>query len=666
SGPLTNPAVLSAPVFTETVTVEGAGWLRLYFGPPTTLEAGSFIRLTSVLDQEVQRLDSATLSEWSGTSAYFNGDAVVVQLVAGPGTTGNRVTLQHLALPGAGVEPLASSGECGICGPDERAPSDELWTGRLLPAGCTAAVWSQASCLISAGHCVDQNMVVQFDVPDSNPDCTLNHPPVADQFPVLDAQFVNAGVGNDWSVLVPGPNDLDQLPFERYGQLRPIASSFPGDNEPVAVWGYGSDATCVISQTQQASGGLTTGVFAEHCEFDVDVRGGSSGSALVHDGQIIAVVTHCDPDCPNSGTRVDHASFAQARALLCGSSLQFSFPGGLPQAIDPRGGAEVQVVVEAGTATPLPGTGMLHLSVDGGPYAGTPLASEVPNDYTAVFPALACGSVADFYFSVEATAGDVVNSPRTAPDEAYTAIAATGLVAVFEDDFETDRGWTVAAAGGLTDGQWQRAVPVASAVCDRGNPGGDADDSGRCYVTDNDPGDCNSDVDGGSAILVSPVMDASQGEAVISYRRWFSTIAGSNPYQDAFVVEASGDGGASWTELETVGPTGREAEGGWFARSFRVSDVAAATGQVSIRFIATDTDPPSVVEAGVDAVRLDAALCDGGCPWDLDGGGVGVSDFLALLAQWGTDPGGPPDFDGDGGVGVTDFLELLAHWGPCP
>ncbi|MHC4082060.1 MAG: hypothetical protein ACYSU2_12135, partial [Planctomycetota bacterium] len=54
------------------------------------------------------------------------------------------------------------------------------------------------------------------------------------------------------------------------------------------------------------------------------------------------------------------------------------------------------------------------------------------------------------------------------------------------------------------------------------------------------------------------------------------------------------------------------------------------------------------------------------CPWDLDGSGtVGITDFLDLLAQWGTDPGGPPDFDG-GGVGVTDFLELLAHWGPCP
>ncbi|MHC5006673.1 MAG: hypothetical protein ACYTGF_04845 [Planctomycetota bacterium] len=54
------------------------------------------------------------------------------------------------------------------------------------------------------------------------------------------------------------------------------------------------------------------------------------------------------------------------------------------------------------------------------------------------------------------------------------------------------------------------------------------------------------------------------------------------------------------------------------------------------------------------------------CPFDLDGDGdVGVTDFLSLLAQWGTDPAGPPDFDGDGTVGITDFLLLLAEWGPC-
>jgi len=54
------------------------------------------------------------------------------------------------------------------------------------------------------------------------------------------------------------------------------------------------------------------------------------------------------------------------------------------------------------------------------------------------------------------------------------------------------------------------------------------------------------------------------------------------------------------------------------------------------------------------------------CPWDLDcDGNVGITDFLALLAAWGTNPGGPPDFDGDGLVGITDFLLLLANWGPC-
>ena len=54
------------------------------------------------------------------------------------------------------------------------------------------------------------------------------------------------------------------------------------------------------------------------------------------------------------------------------------------------------------------------------------------------------------------------------------------------------------------------------------------------------------------------------------------------------------------------------------------------------------------------------------CPWDLDcGGNVGITDFLELLAAWGTNPGGPPDFNGDGNVGIEDFLELLANWGPC-
>jgi hypothetical protein len=58
------------------------------------------------------------------------------------------------------------------------------------------------------------------------------------------------------------------------------------------------------------------------------------------------------------------------------------------------------------------------------------------------------------------------------------------------------------------------------------------------------------------------------------------------------------------------------------------------------------------------------------CPWDCDmaagytDGVVGITDFLALLAQWGM-VGTMCDVDG-GGVGITDFLKMLATWGPCP
>ena len=62
-----------------------------------------------------------------------------------------------------------------------------------------------------------------------------------------------------------------------------------------------------------------------------------------------------------------------------------------------------------------------------------------------------------------------------------------------------------------------------------------------------------------------------------------------------------------------------------------------------------------------------AVLIEVTCAGDVNGdGAVNVPDLLTLLAAWGTDPGGPPDFDGDGLVAVPDLLLLLAAWGPCP
>ena len=61
-------------------------------------------------------------------------------------------------------------------------------------------------------------------------------------------------------------------------------------------------------------------------------------------------------------------------------------------------------------------------------------------------------------------------------------------------------------------------------------------------------------------------------------------------------------------------------------------------------------------------VKITGLAC--ASPYNIAGDcGVGVVDFLEMLAAWGPNPGHPADFDDDDEVGVTDFLELLANWG---
>jgi hypothetical protein len=94
----------------------------------------------------------------------------------------------------------------------------------------------------------------------------------------------------------------------------------------------------------------------------------------------------------------------------------------------------------------------------------------------------------------------------------------------------------------------------------------------------------------------------------------------------------------------------------------------AATGLAAISYVRiTNPGDPAVTPA----VEIDA-LSDvrpAGSPADIDhDGAVGVSDFLALLADWGPCPAAPAccpaDVNGDNAVGVEDFLILLGAWGP--
>lgn len=315
SGLRRNATGVAASADSHILRIEGAAWVRVHFDE-VQLEKGSYVRIRSLLDNEVQELDGGTMAMWGNSSAYFNGDAVSIELVADARTSNNRYKISQVERAMLFPQPVGGNGQCGICGvTDDRVPSNELWTARLFPAGCTATVYTDTSCMVSAGHCIGGSMVVQFNVPDSNPNCSTNNPPVADQFPIIASTFVNGGVGNDWSVLIAGTNGLGERPFDRYGELRPIAAAPASVGQTADLTGYGVDLTCTLSQTQQFANGPITQVLSNHYRFQIDLRGGNSGSSLIRNDEIIGIATHCP--CSNYATRIDLPAFVNARNVLC-------------------------------------------------------------------------------------------------------------------------------------------------------------------------------------------------------------------------------------------------------------------------------------------------------------------------------------------------------------
>ncbi len=356
-------------------------------------------------------------------------------------------------------------------------------------------------------------------------------------------------------------------------------------------------------------------------------------------------------------------AFEAVQQALGTASLTFSFPDGRPEFIEPSGGTTIRVLVTGTATSPVAGTGALHYST-GGPFAQIPMTDVAPGEFDAVFPALGCGDAVTYYFSVEADSGDTIVNPFNAPANHYSGDAYTGVSYAFLDNFETNLGWTTSNSGGLTTGAWQRGVPLGGG--DRGDPATDADDSGSCYVTGIADGD--NDIDGGTTTLSTPNLDATDPGARLIYWRWYNNTAGADPGNDLFIVEVSDNGGSSWVNLETVGPSGPEVSGGWFLREFPIAGMSGVTGstQFRVRFHASDLNAGSVVEAGVDGVEISSLYCDEATCADLDSDGeVGILDLLDMLGAWGQ-VGHPADLLPPPGVGVEDILLLLAGWGPCP
>jgi hypothetical protein len=203
----------------------------------------------------------------------------------------------------------------------------------------------------------------------------------------------------------------------------------------------------------------------------------------------------------------------------------------------------------------------------------------------------------DYYIVAEDTDSNRATDPSGAPSETHTFFVGA-ITTIVEHDFESDQGWTVGdvddnAGTGVwerCDPQWTEAQPEDDHTPDPGT---------LAYITQcaAGSGQGSYDVDGGKTTLFSPSFDLSTyPNASVRYYRWYSNDTGASPETDDWLADVSDDGGSTWARIDSLRSSARP----WQLVERNLEDYIDLTSDVRFRFIASDYDPGSIVEAGVD------------------------------------------------------------------
>ncbi|MBD3233932.1 MAG: M28 family peptidase [candidate division Zixibacteria bacterium] len=322
------------------------------------------------------------------------------------------------------------------------------------------------------------------------------------------------------------------------------------------------------------------------------------------------LISHLDLDFGTEVVKGGVATLATLANLSIPPVLEFAYPNGLPELIDPDGGTSFRVDVTAGTNQPQPGTGMLHYST-GGNYNSVPMEVVAPNIYDAVFPALECGVVVDFYLSAETQQGEVVTDPRNAPEYHYSAFSAYGIATVYEDDFSNNQGWT--GLGG--QGEWT----IGEATGGQGNDNYGGPDPSVDHTPTSDNRVLGNDLTSGSGgdysanlnqtyWVTSPTIDCSEYIGVtFSFWRWLGVER--NIYDRAFL---QGYNGSSWITIFENGG-GTIDESAWGEQSYDVSEMADGNPNFKVRFGIGETDVAwQYCGWNIDDLKVSGYSCEGG------------------------------------------------------
>lgn len=613
SGWVENDAPRWETISSFTVTQPGSTWIRLYFDEVELwgdflAGRGAKLRLTAHIDGAVMEMDARHVEQWQKSSCYFNGDAVQVEIWAPPGAGASRVSMRAFD---AGIPPADGS----ICGSDDRVLSSDPRAARLMPVGCTSWMIDDcAKCFLTAGHCTGSISVVQFNVPLSNSNGSLNNPHPDDQYAVDSSSLQTnggQGVGEDFAYFGVFANSNTGLTaYQAQGSAFELSlpPSNPSGNT-IRITGYGTDSTpATHNQVQQTNAGpMVVSDVDQELGYRTDTTGGNSGSPVIWENTGKAVGIHTHGGCSSSGgnnwgTSVGNPglqAYLDNPKGIC-QSAGFTHPDGIVDLISPGVPTAVFVDVSSSTASNI----TFHYRYDGGAFIPIPMTPFSGDTWTADFPPPTCDDVPEFFFSLDDNVCGTRTSPEGAPADYYSAI-----VGVFEaslaDDFEVDLGWTAVNLG-ASNGDFERGVPVNDPNWSY-DPTADFDGSGSCYLTENQFG--NSDVDGGAVGLVSPGFSFQAG-GEITYAYFLNmTIPQDTDYM---AIQGSDSGaGGPWTTIVTHAESGGLS---WREHTVTAAEWTAAGlafGTSHVRFFVIDGGAQfnSIVEAGVDAFRVGYVTC---------------------------------------------------------
>ena len=300
-----------------------APWVRLRF-TDVNLGENSYLVITSLQDNDEQYFNSQSIAEWENQTAFFNGNAVDIELYVAPGDKDISLKIKELTVGEfMGNQPPPDY----LCGADSRVSSSYPYVdGRILPIGCSG--WTTAGGFyITAGHCLNVSsydlQVIQFHVPPSLCDGTLVPCAIQDQYPIIYSSRVYQDLdpGDDWGIFNVGANsNTGKTPAETERTYYHLSKSLAPPN--ILVRGFGTDQTpsgCTglynsYSQTLQYDAGSNLGEYFNgssdvYFEYLADTQNGSSGSVLQSDGisgvSRHAIGMHTDGGCnpPNTGNK---------------------------------------------------------------------------------------------------------------------------------------------------------------------------------------------------------------------------------------------------------------------------------------------------------------------------------------------------------------------------